>query len=52
MTVFVIAEDTMYKNAKNNNSTKKCDAYSFDKSFWKRTIIQVFFSFKMHLSGT
>ena len=47
MIVFVIAEDAMYKKAENNNSTRKCDAHSFDRSFWKRTIIQVnFFSLK------
>ena len=47
MIVFVIAEDAMYKKAENNNSTRKCDAHSFDRSFWKRTIIQDnFFSLK------
>ena len=45
MIVFVIAEDAMYKKAENNNSTRKCDAHSFDRSFWKRTIIQVNFFF-------
>ena len=45
MIVFVIAEDAMYKKAENNNSTRKCDAHSFDRSFWKRTIIQVNFLF-------